>query len=257
MDPLTRATRIAGSLFWLAIMLLILLSAFGCAVPPPVEHKPMFSTTPPAEEQARQARRQARKEWVERMLKTMDPPDVVEPYLPGEPVFVSVVACDDAAVKRVKTAVKLAVALHRALVVDFDGPGGRVVAGWAIIEALQDPRLLAVRCSIKTEADSMNAFAFAGAPCTSRSLYSTSRLVFHHPAVDVLPTDTWVDLERKAGVAEAIAKALCGGVAAHSRGRISPELCHWQLHQNVGRTWTLTGKEVLDAGLADFFLDVK
>ena len=250
MDELDAANRTLVNLISFFIGVYLVMCLFGCASPPPVEHKPLFSVTPAPTE-----RQLAKRRFLDNALERLHPTGA-EPYVSGEPVFVDVIGCTSENVARVRHAVKLAVRLRRPLVVNFDGLGGRVVAGWDIVEALQDPRLPAVRCGIKGEADSMNAFAFVLAPCTSRSLYRDSRLVFHHPSVDLSMLDKAEDVERKSASGEAIAKALCYGVAANSKGRVSPELCHFMLHQNSSRTWSLSGQEAIDAGLADFTLDV-
>ncbi len=244
------------ALFWLAIALMFLVFAFaGCTVPPVAptpepEHKPMFSVTP--------VRMSEHQRKVMQMVDLLSPPESA-PYRPGNPVFVKFPLVNQEAEAKVKLAVKLAVHTNRLLVLDLDGLGGRVYIAFnisSIINDAVDSQGLAVNCIVKNEADSAHAFLFEMVHCR-RALYKETKLVFHHPAVDYNPADTTADLVRKASVEEDLAHALCSMVSERSKGNVSPEVCHFQLHANDRRTWTIQGSDAVGLGLADYTLDLK
>jgi ATP-dependent protease ClpP protease subunit len=235
-----------------AFFLLLFTCLFGCAAAgcatQPTPRGPMFSVSPeptPAPQLSDHQRQ------VMRLVEMLSPPEA-GPYTPGDPVFVQFPIVDADAVAKVKLAVKLAQHTNRLLVLDLDGLGGRVLRGLEIAEVINDSGVT-VNCIIKKEADSMHAFLFELVNCR-RALYQDARIVFHHPAVDYDAKDTYADLVRKAGVEEDLAHALCADVSARTGGKVSAELCHFQLHANERHTWTISGKDAVASGLADYLL---
>lgn len=239
----------------LVALFFLLLSCFcGCAAPPPPPapspRGPMFSVTP--------VRMSEHQRKVMQMVEMLSPPEAA-PYKPGDPVFVKFAAVNEKAETTVKLAIKLALHKNRLMVLDLDGLGGRVYIGLNILSAINeavDRQGLTVNCIVKEEADSMHAFLYEMVHCR-RGLYAGTKIVFHHPAVDYNPADTTADLVRKASVEEDLAHALCAGVASRSGGKVTAEQCHFELHANERRTWTISGTEAVALGLADYTLNLK
>lgn len=244
--PLLAANRfLAHVLFALVLVwLFACLALTGCQrpPPPPAPANHLFSPSPPGAFDDDLRRYETR--------VTIDNSGQIRGAT-GDLVIVRITTISETeTLKQVQTAIRLAQARNAPMLVILDGTGGRVLAGLQVASELAHSGL-EVRCQVRNIAMSMNAFLFETVECT-RSMYETADLMFHHPHIDVLPTDTEADVQRKAEAEERLLGVLCLGIHARTNGRVTQEECQDHLHENKTGTWTVNAMQALALGLVDF-----